>query len=278
VLSHGPSGRYVLGHAIDVTDRVSAEQTLRQSEQALRRAHGELEARVSERTAALADANERLRVEIAEREEVERSRQRALIEQRDTLAFLANFSDRLAPLVTFEDLIEVVRRLPVPFLADWTMVHVVDDDGVVRFIPGVHVDPAQESLLATVAGPHAALDSHCHIGQVIATGRLAILTLTVEDTASRLIGPTGSVSALARLGAGAVAMLPLVVDGRVKGVLSLLSARPQRFTSPESLVVEEVTRRISLALDRIQLYREAEEANRLKDEFLGTLSHELRSR
>ena len=116
-------------------------------------AHGELEARVSERTAALAEANERLRVEIAEREDAERSRQRALIEQRDTLAFLANFSDRLAPLVTFEDLIEVVRRLPVPFLADWTMVHVVNDDGSVRFIPGVHADPEQGPLLAAVARP-----------------------------------------------------------------------------------------------------------------------------
>src|SRR5437660_7723346 len=44
VLSRGPGGTYVLGHAIDVTDRVAAERTLRQSEQALRHAQGELEA------------------------------------------------------------------------------------------------------------------------------------------------------------------------------------------------------------------------------------------
>ena len=81
VLSRG-QGRepYVLGHAIDITERVAVERTLRESEQALRAAQADLEARVRERTLALEEANERLRVEMAEREEAERLRRRALVE------------------------------------------------------------------------------------------------------------------------------------------------------------------------------------------------------
>ncbi len=71
---------YVLGHAIDITERVAAERTLREGEQALRAAQADLEARVRERTLALEQANERLRVEMAEREQTERLRRRALVE------------------------------------------------------------------------------------------------------------------------------------------------------------------------------------------------------
>ena len=62
---------YVLGHALDITERVAAERTLRESEQALRAAHAELDRRVQERTIALEEVNQRLRVEVAERQRAE---------------------------------------------------------------------------------------------------------------------------------------------------------------------------------------------------------------
>jgi PAS domain S-box-containing protein len=81
VLSRGQGQEpYVLGHAIDITERVQAERTLRESEQALLAARADLEARVRDRTLALEEANARLRVEMSDREEAERLRRRALAE------------------------------------------------------------------------------------------------------------------------------------------------------------------------------------------------------
>jgi PAS domain S-box-containing protein len=274
VLSDPPAGSaYVLGHAIDVTDRVAAEKTLRQNERALRTAHAELEGRVKERTAELEHVNDRLRIEITEREAAERSREHALIEQRDTLAFLANFSDRLAPLVTFEQVADLMRHLPVPYLADGAIVHIVEADGTIRLVRGMHAELAVPQRFEPPEAANAARLPRSYLEQVIATESIAILG--ARDLASRPIGPGTLISAA--LGARAAAMLPLIVDGRVQAVLTLLSTSEHRFTGSGALVLDDIARRIRLALDRIQLYREAQEANRLKDEFLSTLSHELRT-
>jgi PAS domain S-box-containing protein len=55
---------YVLGHAVDITERVQVEQALKQ-------AHEALERRVAERTAAWQRANTSLKAEIEERKQVE---------------------------------------------------------------------------------------------------------------------------------------------------------------------------------------------------------------
>jgi len=268
---------YVLGHAIDITERIVAERTLRDSEQALRRAHDELDQRVKERTAALERVNERLLVEIAERERAEQHRERALIEQRDTLAFVAAVSEGLAPVLTFGELVEIIRILPVPFAADWTMLHVMTEDGRIRSEAGTHHDPTLVPLLTSLAGATSgSLPFDSLVARVIATERLLIVTDTTDLT-TRFAGSPDAAPLLEQLGMGSIAILPLVAHGQLTAALSLGAAAVGRFAGSGAILVEDLARRIRLALDRIQLYREAQEANRLKDEFLSTLSHELRT-
>ena len=73
---------HVVGHALDITDRIRAEEALRASEQNLKRAHDELERRVQERTVQLRDANDRLRAEAASRQQAERDRVELLRRER----------------------------------------------------------------------------------------------------------------------------------------------------------------------------------------------------
>lgn len=77
----------VLGHALDVTRRVRAESDLAEAKKALQRAHDELAGRVAERTRELEEANERLRIEMGQRRQVEQELLRA--RQLESLGVLA---------------------------------------------------------------------------------------------------------------------------------------------------------------------------------------------
>jgi PAS domain S-box-containing protein len=78
--------------------------------------------------------------------------------------------------------------------------------------------------------------------------------------------------------------VPLLIEGRVVGVIHVgrLALRP--FTDGDTRLLELVAFRVALAIDNARLFeeertarRDAEAASRAKDEFLTTISHELRT-
>ncbi|MBD6618851.1 PAS domain S-box protein [Komarekiella sp. 'clone 1'] len=98
------------------------------------------------------------------------------------------------------------------------------------------------------------------------------------------LSPHPNAQAVCAMGITAYAGQPLIAQGRLLGTLSFASRTRTDFTPAEIELLQSTCDQIAIALERANLTaslqqqaKQLRQANRIKDEFLAVLSHELRS-
>ncbi|OJT27421.1 hypothetical protein BO221_05470 [Archangium sp. Cb G35] len=204
----------------------------------------------------------------------------------ETLRFLSEASAALAASLDQAATLKQVARLAVPVLADWCMVDLMGEDGRVERVEVAHADPTLAELadrlrhFPPVQNPEHPSARAMRLEQTI---HVAEMNGAIEEQSAQ---NAEHLRVIQEMKCRSLTSVPLMARGRTLGVLMFATTESsgRRYGQEDVLRMEEVARRVAMALDNARLFtlaqeerQRAEEANRLKDDFLATVSHELRT-
>ncbi|GAC1320228.1 MAG: hypothetical protein NVSMB2_16050 [Chloroflexota bacterium] len=227
--------------------------------------------------------------------------------QMDSAAVLAEVGRVLGASLDIPTSLQQIAAIAVPRLGDWCIIDLVDErtPSSARRVAVAHANMADHDLADVIRARRPDL-SHSGLEQAIRDGQPAVMRTVGEPAADAFLADPDRQAVLRQLDARAWVVVPLGARGHVLGRLWLLVGPSDRSFHPEELeTIEQLGARVSLAIDRAQLFVEAQEqadhqvtlntalreavderdkalvdlrqALRTRDEFLASVSHDLKN-
>ncbi len=248
--------RLVINIWHDITEAVQRQKALEQTTAQLEETATELEATIQQLEQRTEEAEAR-----AERHK-----------------FLAEAGRMLSASLDTEDTLRMIAHLAVPRLADWADVRLLDESGKLERLETAHSDPEQLKVAERIERlfPEDPVEGRAH---VVARSGVSEIYTEISDEMLRAASHNEQHFKLLReLHIGSAMIVPMKLRDQVLGVISFARTSEHNPYDQEDLeFAESLAARSALALSNARLYREAQEANRTKSDFLAVMSHELRT-
>lgn len=196
------------------------------------------------------------------------------------LAFLASASTLLGASLDYEAILSMITRLVLRTGADFTILDLANEESnELETARIVHADRSQETLVKRVRDYYEKHRLEIYPARsVFENGQAALKERITPTSLEKMAVDPTHLQMLQELNPQSYIIVPLRSPERMLGTLTLVTTKPGRyFDSNDLALVDDLGRRSALALDNARLYKEAQIALSVRDNFLSTASHELKT-
>lgn len=176
----------------------------------------------------------------------------------------ANASTLLAASLDYELTLKDLASSAVPDLADWCSIFIRDGSGPIQMIALAVADPSEE-VFAERFEQRFSLDLERNVGvpQVFRTGQPEIIRSMSDERQRIRAQTTEELQMLRSANLASVINVPLRALGEVIGVMSFASTdASRRFGESDLVLMQDLAKRASLAIENGRLYRASQSAIR----------------
>jgi PAS domain S-box-containing protein len=177
---------------------------------------------------------------------------------RARLALLLEATEQLSQTLDYEELLRRVPQLVVPRIADGCHVYVARGETELVRVAHAHVEPRITALLDKIDAVYdVAQHRRIPVVQVFRTGK-PIHRPALTRPLKKVARP--GEEELVQMESRSLVVVPLETGGRRLGVLAVTSSQPGRHGDEDFELISELARRVSLALDLVDLHRRAQDS------------------
>lgn len=198
----------------------------------------------------------------------------------DSLRLLADASRILSESLNSEEVLDRLAHRIAEENARWSVLILENEEGELRLRVAASGDVKQSSFSRILSRYPFQENPKSLINRVFRTGE-PVLVQEISDSLLREVAVNEEhFRALRDLGMRSLAAAPIVLPAgrKVLGVATVVAEKnSDPLTAADLALIEEIGRRVGIAIENMRLYKKALRAVKVREEVLGVVSHDLKN-